>query len=50
MPGTLKEVGVGRDKFDVIARNSLSDSYCVVNPVPLKKESQVLQILEMFVG
>ena len=49
IPGTLEEVGVGRDKFDVIARNSLNDPCCVVNPVPLKDENQVLEILEMVV-
>jgi alcohol dehydrogenase class IV len=50
MPALLREVGVGRDKFDVIARNSLKDPCCVVNPVPLKEETQVLEILEMVVG
>ena len=50
MPATLKEVGVGRDKFDVIARNSIKDPCCVVNAIPLKEESQVLQILEMVIG
>jgi alcohol dehydrogenase class IV len=50
MPATLKEVGVGRNKFGVIARNSLKDPCCVANPVPLKEEAQVLEILEMVVG
>jgi alcohol dehydrogenase class IV len=50
MPASLKEVGVGRDKFGVIARNSLKDPCCVVNPVPLREEAQVLEILEMVVG
>lgn len=50
MPASLKEVGVGRDKFDTIARNSLKDPRCVVNPVPLKEEAQVLEVLEMVVG
>lgn len=49
MPASLKEVGVVREKFDVIARNSLKDPCCVVNPVPLREEAQVLEILEMVV-
>ena len=47
MPASLKDVGVGRDKFEVVARNSLMDPCCVVNPVPLNKEAQILEILEM---
>ena len=50
MPRTLKEVGVGRDKLDVLAENSLKDQCCVVNPIPLTKKEQVLEILEMVVG
>lgn len=47
MPRSLKEVGVGRDKFDGLAVNSLKDPCCIVNPIPLERESQVLEILEM---
>lgn len=47
MPRSLKEVGVGRDKFNELAVNSLKDSCCEVNPVPLVEHSQVLEILEM---
>ena len=50
MPRTLKEVGVGRDKFDALAVNSLKDPCCVVNPIPLEKEAQVLEVLEMCAG
>lgn len=49
MPASLREVGMGRDKFEVIARNSLKDPCYVVNPVPLEKGSQVLEILELVV-
>jgi alcohol dehydrogenase class IV len=47
MPASLKEVGVGRDKFEVVARNSVRDPCCVANPVPLRDEAQILEILEM---
>ena len=50
MPRTLKEVGIGRDKLDILAENSLQDSCCLVNPIPLTKKEQVLEILEMVVG
>ena len=50
MPRSLKEVGVGRDKFNVLAANSLEDFCCPNNPIPLETESQVLAILEMCAG
>lgn len=50
MPRTLKEVGVGREKLDGLAENSLKDPCCVVNPIPLTKKEQVMEILEMVMG
>ncbi|OKL59080.1 hypothetical protein UA08_05626 [Talaromyces atroroseus] len=50
MPRSLKAVGVGRDKLDVVAKNSLDDRCCKSNPVPLTEKEQVLEILEMVVG
>lgn len=47
LPRSLGEVGVGRDKFDVIAESSIKDKCCTVNPIPLTKKEQVLEILEM---
>ena len=47
MPRSLKEMGIGRDKFDALAVNSLKDPCCVVNPIPLTKKEQVLEILEL---
>lgn len=47
MPRSLQEVGVGSDKFDELAANSLKDSCCEVNPVPLVSKKQVIEILEM---
>ncbi|KAJ9298735.1 hypothetical protein DTO271G3_3702 [Paecilomyces variotii] len=50
LPRSLADVGVGRDKLDQLAVNSLKDRCCVTNPVPLKEKGQVLEILEMVVG
>lgn len=47
LPRSLEEVGVGRDKFEVIAESSVKDKCCTVNPIPLTKKEQVLEILEM---
>ncbi|KAF7714265.1 Fe-containing alcohol dehydrogenase [Penicillium ucsense] len=47
MPRSLADVGVGRDKLDGLAENSLHDRWCRTNPVPLTEKSQVLEILEM---
>jgi alcohol dehydrogenase class IV len=49
MPRSLKEVGVGSDKLDELAANSLHDRWCKTNPVPLTDKEQVLEILEMVV-
>lgn len=50
MPRTLKDVGVGREKLDALAENSLKDACLATNPVPLTKKEQVLEILEAVVG
>jgi alcohol dehydrogenase class IV len=47
LPGNLSEVNINRDKFQDIARTSLTDFMCQTNPVRLTEESQVLQILEL---
>ncbi|KAI1329113.1 Dehydroquinate synthase-like protein [Xylariaceae sp. FL0255] len=50
MPKSLKEVNVGRDKWDQLAENSLADKFCKTNPVPLKTKEQIMEILEMCSG
>jgi alcohol dehydrogenase class IV len=50
MPRSLKAVGVGRDKLDKLAANSLNDKWCHTNPIPLEDKNQVLEILETVVG
>ncbi|OAL34187.1 hypothetical protein AYO20_06442 [Fonsecaea nubica] len=49
MPRTLKEVGVGRDKLDGLAVNSLKDHMSLTNPKPITEKGQVMEILEMVV-
>ena len=49
MPRTLKDVGVGAEKLDALADNSLKDRCLATNPVPLTEKSQVLEILNMVV-
>lgn len=50
MPRTLKEKGIGRDKFQALAVNSLKDPCCAANPVPIESEEQVMEILNMCAG
>jgi len=50
MPRTLKDVGVYRDKLDLLAENSLKDHWIKTNAVPITEKSQVMEILEMVVG
>lgn len=49
MPRTLKDVGIGREKLDALADNSLKDRWLKTNAVPLTEKKQVLEILEMVV-
>ncbi|KAI8951642.1 putative Fe-containing alcohol dehydrogenase [Xylaria longipes] len=46
LPRTLKEFGIGEDKFDGIAENSLQDRWVKTNPAHLDKGG-VLEILRM---
>jgi alcohol dehydrogenase class IV len=49
MPRTLKDVGVGRDKLDGLAENSLTDHWIQTNAKPITEKEQVMEILEMVV-
>lgn len=49
MPRTLKDVGVGRDKLEMLAKNTLTDPWAVTNAKPITEMEQVLEILEMVV-
>lgn len=50
MPRSLESVGVGRDKWDRLAQNSLADGFCRANVIPLVQAQQVKDILEMCSG
>lgn len=50
MPRTLKEKGIGRDKLDLLAENSLKNHWIKTNAKPITEKSQVMEILEMVVG
>lgn len=47
MPRSLEEVGVGRDRFDDLAVNSLEDMCTQANPARIDRKEQVLEILDM---
>lgn len=49
MPRTLTDVGVGREKLDLLAENCPKVPWLKTNPIPLAKKEQVLDILEMVV-
>ena len=43
----LSELGVGRHRFEELAENSLRDPFLERNPVPITKQEEVMEILEM---
>ena len=46
MPRSLKAVGVGDDKLDDLAENSLHDKWCATNPRPLIDKGHIMEILQ----
>ncbi len=47
LPTTLREVGVGKDRFREIAEKSMHDRAVLNNPRPIKGPDQVVEILEL---
>lgn len=47
LPRTLKEVGIGRDVFNALAENTLTDMWAKTNAVPLTRKEDILEILEL---
>jgi alcohol dehydrogenase class IV len=47
MPQSLEAVGIGNDKLDTLAKNSLDDIWIRTNAIPITEASQVMRILEM---
>ncbi|OCT47078.1 maleylacetate reductase [Cladophialophora carrionii] len=50
MPRSLRAVNVGRDKFDLLAVNSLHDLWIKTNAFPITEKDQVMEILNMVAG
>jgi maleylacetate reductase len=47
MPQSLGEVGIGPDKFELIAKETLEDFWSRMNPIPLDTTDKVMEILEL---
>jgi maleylacetate reductase len=47
MPSTLREVGVGSDQFELVARNALLARWVHTNPRKISRVEDVLEILQM---
>ena len=47
LPRSLKDVGVGKEKLDLLAENSLKDRWIGTNPRPISEKAQVMEILQM---
>lgn len=46
MPGRLADVGIGADKFELIATRAMHDKWLHTNPVKITSPEQILKILE----
>lgn len=46
LPTSMTELGLGRDRFDAIARGTLHESWAGTNPRPLTSPDEVIAILE----
>ena len=45
LPRSLREVDVGRERFEALAKNSIEDVWCTKNAVPVVRTEQVMEIL-----
>lgn len=45
MPRTLAEVGVGEERFQQVAKNTMLDTYARTNPRPVRSPADILEIL-----
>jgi len=50
LPRSMEEVGVGWEKMDRLAENSLHDFFLKTNAVPLLRKEQVMEVLELTCG
>jgi alcohol dehydrogenase class IV len=47
LPRNLSQFGIGEDKFESIAENSIPDFCTICNPAPLKTKEPIIEILKM---
>jgi maleylacetate reductase len=47
LPGRLSEVGVTREQFPLIAKNTMHDPWLYTNPRKIASPEQVVEILEL---
>ena len=47
LPGRLRDVGVGRERFREIAEKSMHDRAVLNNPRPIEGPAEVMEILEL---
>lgn len=47
LPRSMEEVGIGWEKMDRLAENSLHNVFLKMNAVPLLCKEQVLEVLEL---
>jgi len=47
MPQSLAEANIGPDKFELIAKETLTDFWSRTNPIPLETSEQVMEILKL---
>lgn len=47
LPTCLADVGVGRDRFELISRNAMTEFFLFTNPRALRTPADVLQVLEL---
>jgi alcohol dehydrogenase class IV len=50
LPGSLRDVGVGQEKFKDLSKNAMMDRYIPTNPVTITQQSQIEEILAMALG
>jgi len=50
LPRSMEEVGIGWEKMDRLAENSLHDLFLKTNAVPLLRKEQVMEVLELTCG
>ncbi|KAK5654735.1 hypothetical protein OQA88_7060 [Cercophora sp. LCS_1] len=50
LPGSLRDVGIGADKLDKLAENSMTDRCIPTNPIKINDAGQIREILVLAMG